>query len=173
AVSVMSSLLDTGLFLPRGSLNRDIKTKWLSFEGNIGKYILAFANISATGKDIFIAQTDLRMLQQSKAAIRGVIEMVLKRARCTSEDIIEVLVTGVFGSDLDIEDVYRIGMFPKFDQAKITQVKNSAIEGATLLLDEKNRERVQTLVDELNYIELTEEEEFKKLFLEFLPFPSR
>ncbi|MHA1137090.1 MAG: ASKHA domain-containing protein [Candidatus Thorarchaeota archaeon] len=173
SISIMAALLDTNLFLPRGSLNRDIKTRWLSLESSVAKYILAFGDTTATNEDIFIAQTDLRMLQQSKAAIRGVIEMVLKLAGRTADDIAEVLLTGVFGSDLDIEDVYRIGMFPRFENASITQVPNSAVDGAALLLREDNRERVEKLVDELYYIELTEKEDFKKLYLEFLPFPSK
>ncbi|TFG94438.1 DUF4445 domain-containing protein [Candidatus Thorarchaeota archaeon] len=173
AVSVMASLLDTDLFLSRGSLNRDIKTKWLSLGGAVPKYILAFGNTSATGEDIFIAQTDLRMLQQSKAAIRAVFEMVLKKSGYIVEDIAEVLLTGVFGSDLEIEDAYKIGMFPNFSQAVIRQVRDGAVDGACLLLQEKNRERTDKLIGELNYIELTQEEEFKKLYLEFLPFPSK
>ncbi|MGY5858553.1 MAG: ASKHA domain-containing protein [Candidatus Thorarchaeota archaeon] len=172
-ISIMAALLDTDLFLSRGSLNRDVKTKWLSLESTVAKYILAFGNTTATNEDIFIAQTDLRMLQQSKAAIRGVIEMVLKLAGRTADDVVEVLLTGVFGSDLDIEDVYRIGMFPRFENASVTQAPNSAVDGAATLLREKNRERVEKLVDELFYIELTQEEEFNQLYLKFLPFPSK
>ncbi len=173
AVSVMASLLDTTLLLPRGSLNRDIKTKWLSLETNVAKYILAFGDTTATGKDIFIAQTDLRMLQQSKAAIRGAIELLLKKSGYSAKDITEIFLTGVFGSDLKIEDVYRIGMFPVFDSAKITQVRNGAVRGAGLLLTKKNRERAANVVEEINYIELSAEDEFKTLFLEFLPFLSK
>lgn len=173
AVSVMSSLLDSDLLLPRGSLNRDIKTKFLILETNVAKYILAYGTTTETGEDIFIGQIDLRMLQQSKAAIRGAIEIVMKRAGYAAEDITELLLTGVFGSDLDIADAYRIGMFPNFERAIVNQVRNSAVEGAALLLNEKNRERVEKLADELNYIELTEEDEFKKLYIEFLPFPSK
>ncbi len=173
AVSVMASLLDTTLLLPRGSLNRDIKTKWLSLETNVAKYILAFGDTTETGKDIFIAQTDLRMLQQSKAAIRGAIELLLKRSGYSAKDITEIFLTGVFGSDLKIEDVYRIGMFPVFEHAKITQVRNGAVRGAGLLLTKKNRERAANVVEEINYIELSAEDEFKTLFLEFLPFLSK
>jgi len=173
AVSAMASLLDTDLFLPRGSLNRDIKTKWLILDTDVPKYILAFGDTTATGKNIFIAQTDLRMLQQSKAAIRGAIELLLKRSGYSAKDITEIYLTGVFGSDLKIEDVYRIGMFPVFDNAKIIQVRNGAVRGAGLLLTPKNRERVEKIVDEINYIELSAETEFKTFFLEFLPFPSK
>ncbi len=173
AVSAIASLLDTNLFYSRGSLDREIKTKWLSLEGHVPKYILAFGNTTATGEDIFIAQTDFRMLQQSKAAIRSVVEMVLKQAGYYAEQIVEVLLTGVFGSDLEIDDTYRIGMFPKFKYAKIQQKRNCAVEGAILLLNEKNRAQVDKLVCELNYIELTDEDEFKKLFFQFLPFPSK
>lgn len=172
-ISLMAALLETDLFLPRGSLNRDIKTRWLSSESNVTKYILAFGDSTATGKDIFVAQTDLRMLQQSKAAIRGVIETILKRAGRTANDVVEVLLTGVFGADIEIEDVYRIGMFPRFENASVVQTPNSAVDGAVLLLAKEDRERVEKLVEDLNYIELTEEEAFNKLYLKFLPFPSK
>ncbi len=173
AVSVMASLLDSGLLLPRGSLNWDIKTEWLSLESNVAKYILAFGKTTATRKDIFIAQTDLRMLQQSKAAIRGAIELLMKKSGYAPKDFTEILLTGVFGSDLNIEDAYRIGMFPYFKRASIDQVQKGAAKGAALLLNEKYREKVEILVGKLNYIELTEENEFRKLFVEFLPFPSK
>jgi uncharacterized 2Fe-2S/4Fe-4S cluster protein (DUF4445 family) len=173
AVSAIASLLDTNLFYSRGSLDREIKTKWLSLKDHSPKYILAFGDTTATGEDIFISQTDLRMLQQSKAAIRSVVEMVLKHAGSVAEQIVEVLLTGVFGSDLEIDNAYRIGMFPKFEYAKIRQERNGAVEGAVLLLDEKNRAQMDKLARELNYIELTEEEDFSKMYLEFLPYPSR
>jgi uncharacterized 2Fe-2S/4Fe-4S cluster protein (DUF4445 family) len=166
-------LLDTSLFLPRGSLNRDIKTKRLSFESGIPKFIIAFGNDTATGEDLFISQPDLRMLQQSKAAIRSVIEMVLKQAGRTADDVVEVLLTGVFGADVEIEDVYRIGMFPRFVNATMVQTPNSAVDGAVLLLEMNNRQRVEKLASELNYIELTEDEVFKQLYLRFISFPSK
>ena len=173
AVSVMASLLDSGLLLPRGSLNRNIKTKWLSLESNVVKYILAFGNTTASGEDIFIGQTDLRMLQQSKAAIRAVIEILLKKSNCVPEDITELLLTGVFGSDLKIEDAYRIGMFPDIRGAKITQIRKGAAKGAGLLLIQKNREKANELSKELKYIELTVQDEFKSMFVKSLPFPSK
>lgn len=172
-ISVLAALLDTGLLLTRGSFDRNKKTKWLSLEGSVAKYILALGGTTETSKDIFISQPDVRMLQQSKAAIRGVIEMVLKRAGRKAEDVVEVLLTGIFGSDLDVEDLYRIGMFPRFENARIFQTPNSAIDGARLLLKEPNRQHVERIVPNLNYIELTLEEEFKQLYLEFMPFPSK
>jgi len=173
AVSAMAALLNAGLLLTRGSFDRNRKTKWLSLEGSVVKYILASGGTTETGEDIFVSQPDIRMLQQSKAAIRGVIEMVLKLAGRKAEDVHEVLLTGVFGSDLDVEDLYRIGMFPRFENAKIIQNPNSAIEGARLLLIESYRKKVEQLVPDLNYIELTLEEEFKRLYLEFMQFPSK
>jgi len=173
AVSVMASLLDSGLLLPRGSLNREVQTKWLSFETTITKYILALGENTASGKDIFIAQTDLRMLQQSKAAIRAVIEMLLKKSNYRREDITELFLTGIFGSDLNIEDAYRIGMFPAFDNAQITQVRKGAAKGAGFLLNQKNRVKAEKLVAKLKYIELTTEGEFRAIFVESLKFPSK
>jgi uncharacterized 2Fe-2S/4Fe-4S cluster protein (DUF4445 family) len=173
AVSVMAALLNTNLLLTRGSFDRNKKTKWLSLEGNVVKYTLAPGSVTETGADIFVSQPDIRMLQQSKAAIRGVIEMVLKLSGRKAEDVTEVLLTGIFGSDLDVEDLYRIGMFPRFENAKISQTPNSAVDGAALLLDESNRQKVEQLLPNLNYIELTLEEDFKRLYLESMSFPSK
>ncbi|MFW9845098.1 MAG: ASKHA domain-containing protein [Candidatus Thorarchaeota archaeon] len=173
SVSVMAALLDSGLLLSRGSFKREIKTKWLSFESNVSKYILAFGDISSTSKDIVMAQTDLRMLQQSKAAIRAVIEMLLKKSNSTSDQITEVYLTGVFGTNLNIDDAYRIGLFPRFENASITQVRNGAIKGAGLLLSEKYRTKAEQIAKKLNYIELTEEEEFRDLFVSSLHYPSK
>ena len=121
AVSVLAALLNANLLLTRGSFDRNKKTKWLSLEGSVVKYTLASGGSTETGADIFVSQPDIRMLQQSKAAIRGVLEMVLKMSGRKAENVTEVLLTGIFGSDLDVEDLYRIGMFPRFENAKISQ----------------------------------------------------
>ncbi|MBN2229098.1 MAG: DUF4445 domain-containing protein [Candidatus Thorarchaeota archaeon] len=173
AVSAMASMLDANLLLPHGSLNRDLNSKWLSFDGSIARYILEFPDNTTTGSAIYLAQTDIRMLQQSKAAIRGAIEVVLMEANTKSSELTALFLTGVFGSDLQIEDAYRIGMFPHFKGIRIQQTPRGAVDGAAILLKSENRLLAESLVEELNYIELTENEDFKRMYLESFPFPNR
>jgi uncharacterized 2Fe-2S/4Fe-4S cluster protein (DUF4445 family) len=169
----MAALLDCGLLLPRGSLNREISSEYLTVDSNVIKYVLASRRRSSTLKDIYIAQTDIRMLQQSKAAIRAAIDMLFRKSGSHSDEISVVYLTGVFGTGLRVDDAYRIGMFPHFQNATIRQERNGAVKGAGLLLFEENRMKIDRLVTRLNYVELTEEDEFREMFVASIPFPSK
>jgi len=172
-ISLLASLLETELLLPRGSLNRTVHSPWLSFDSDIAYFLVAPKDISSTGKDIVLSQPDVRMLQQSKAAIRATIDIVLQKSGLDSTEVKEVFLTGIFGSDLSIEDAYRIGLFPKFSNAKVIQSRNGAIRGADLLLSKTARQKIDKLVNIINHLEIMEDEEFNKLYLNALPFPSR
>ena len=172
AISLLASLLNAGLLLPRGSFNRDVKSPWASFDSDIAYFLLAPGDSSSTRKDIILSQPDVR-IQQSKAAIRATIESVLKESDSTADDIGELFLTGMFGSDLQIEDAYRIGLLPPFSNTQITQSRNGAIRGADLFLDRNNRHKVEKLVQETHYIELMDKDEFDEYFVKFLPFPSK
>ncbi len=173
AISVMAALLESGLLLPRGSFNREIESKWLSSESNIIKYKLTSGKIGPNSRDIFITQPDIRMLQQSKAAIRAAIEILLLKSNSHTQDITNIYLTGIFGTGLNIEDAYRIGMFPYFQNARIHQDRNGAAKGAGMLLFKENRDKVDELMKRLHYIELTEEDTFRELFVASIPFPSK
>lgn len=173
AISLVASLLKAGLLLPRGSLNRETHSPWISFDSDYAYYIVAPKNTTSTGKEIVITQADLRVLQQSKAAIRAAIEIVVGKSGANPKEINELYMTGIFGSRLSIEDAYLIGMLPRFSNASILQVRNSAIHGADLLLNRENRLIVEDILQQLRYVELMENEEFNKLFIECLLFSSK
>lgn len=173
SISLLASLLDAGLLLSRGSFNRSAKSRWTSFDSEISYYIVAPRSVSSTSSDIVITQPDIRMLQQSKAAIRSAIELVLKRSNTTLGEIHEILLTGVFGSSFSIKDANRIGILPTFPKAQIRQIRNGAVHGASLLLNKEKRAVVEKLALTINYVELMDNEEFDQLFVESLPFPSK
>ncbi len=173
AISALAELLDVGLLLPRGSFNRDVKSRWTSFDSDIAYYVLARGGYTSTRKDIVLSQPDVRLLQQSKAAIRAAIDFVLQESGTTSDDISNVFLTGVFGSDLRLQDAYKIGMFPPFSNAEVTQSRNGAIHGADILLEHDARDKVTWIVQQLHYIELMDNDDFNSLFVKALAFPSR
>lgn len=172
AISALAAMLERDIILPRGSFNRELDSKWLSLESSTIYYILADNKVSATGQPIVISQPDVRMLQQSKAAIRGVLDLLLHEAGLKAEDVQNLYLTGIFGSGLQIEDAYRIGMFPEFPKAKIVQYRNGASLGADLLMIPENRDKVEELVKKLNYIEMSDNPEFKARYFASVPFPD-
>ncbi len=173
AVSLLASLLETGILLPRGSFNQEMQSEWTSFDSDIAHFVLDTGGRSIGRDDIILSQPDVRLLQQSKAAIRAVIDLLLQQSCTTPDNIDRIFLTGAFGSDLQLEDAYRIGLFPSFTNAKITQSRNGAIHGADLLLMLEHREKVEQLVKELQYVELMENDEFNELFTRSFEFPSR
>ena len=111
------------------------------------------------------------MLQQSKASIRAALGQVLKNAQLQPSDVTELYLTGIFGSGLKIEDAVRIGLFPEMVNAKVKQVQGGASLGADLLHRQEFRKFAEQISAKANYIELTDNPEFKKGFTENLPFP--
>jgi len=171
-ISALAAMLDGNIILPRGSFNRKLDSRWLNLDSSTVYYILADNKVSATGQPIVISQPDVRMLQQSKAAIRGVLDVLLHEAGLKAEDVQNLYLTGIFGSGLQIDDAYRIGMFPEFSKAKIIQYSNGASLGADLLMIQENRNKVEELVKNLNYIEMSDNPEFKARYFASVPFPD-
>jgi len=86
-------------------------------------------------------------------------------------DVNTLFLTGVFGSDLVLDDAIRIGLLPEMPQAEVKQVCGGASLGGDLLHNPDIQKRAENLVAEVNYIELSDNPEFKRKFTEYLPFP--
>ena len=126
---------------------------------------------SATNSGIILTQPDIRMLQQSKASIRAAFEIVLQNARLSPSDVETLYLTGVFGSGLIVDDAIRIGLLPVLINAEIKQEPAGACRGADMLHKLEIRKSAEHLVSEINYIELTDNPQFKKRFTQNIPFP--
>ncbi len=172
-VSVIASMLDTGILLPRGSFNRKISSPWLVFDTSIVHYILASPRESTNGSAIILTQPDIRMLQQSKAAIRGALELLLEHANITPEEVHHLNLTGVFGTGLSFDAAVRIGLFPAVPSAEIQQIPGGAIQGADILHKEKYQLIAEQIASEATHINLTDNPDFKAKFTQFMEFPSK
>jgi len=124
----------------------------------------------ALGK-IKITQKDMREIQLAKSAIRAGIEILLKEAEITSENIEKIFLAGALGNYLRRESAVKIGLLPSVDIDKIIYVGNSAGMGAEILLLDKNyRELADKIAKEVNYIELSAKKEFQNYFVEYMHF---
>jgi uncharacterized 2Fe-2S/4Fe-4S cluster protein (DUF4445 family) len=167
AISALAALLDVGLMNQRGSLTRTEKPPWLLEINNSMSYILTQAMESETRKPIYLSQADLRMLQLSKASLHAATTLLLNRIVSNADDITRVFLTGAFGSGLDMNAAFRIGLFPRFTSASIEQFLGGAAKGASILTyDLDLRNDLEDTVKRLKYVELTMDEEFPDLFLE-------
>jgi uncharacterized 2Fe-2S/4Fe-4S cluster protein (DUF4445 family) len=122
---------------------------------------------------IYLTQKDIREFQLAKGAIRAGIEVMLERASVGSDDIDRILVGGAFGSSLSPSSLLRTGLLPPIDVERIISLGNSAGQGAKLVLrNRRNMQRLQQLIERINYVELSFIKEFSHRFITHMQFPT-
>jgi uncharacterized 2Fe-2S/4Fe-4S cluster protein (DUF4445 family) len=121
---------------------------------------------------VYLTQKDIREFQLAKGAIRAGIEVMLEHASIGSDSIDRILVGGAFGSSLSPQSLLRTGLLPPIDVERIITLGNSAGQGAKLALrDRKVTPRLQRLIEETEYIELSFIESFSRRFIKQMHFP--
>jgi uncharacterized 2Fe-2S/4Fe-4S cluster protein (DUF4445 family) len=133
------------------------------------EYLLVQSGETGHGKDVTVSRKDINEIQLAKAAIRAGQDVLLAEAGIDPSQVDEVIVAGAFGTYIDIPNALRIGMFPDIPADRFIQVGNAAGMGAIeVLLDVDRRETAEQSVDQIEYIELTTNEDFQKYFMQAL-----
>ncbi len=122
---------------------------------------------------VYLSQRDVRELQFAKAAISTGWTLLLEELGLEAEDLQQVLLAGSFGSYLSPAAAVRIGLVPKLPVLRIVSAGNVAGEGAKMaLLSLRERTGAATLVEEVQYVELSDRAEFNDRFVDQLAFPG-
>jgi uncharacterized 2Fe-2S/4Fe-4S cluster protein (DUF4445 family) len=121
---------------------------------------------------IFLSQRDVRELQFAKAAIATGWRLLLDEAGVKEEDLQQVLLAGSFGSYLSPASAIRLGLVPKLPILRIVSAGNVAGEGAKMaLLSLRERAGAMALLEEVEYVELSDRSDFNDAFVDQLAFP--
>lgn len=131
------------------------------------EFVLVGAEHSATQHAITLNRQDVQEIQLAKAAIRSGIEVLLREADCSAEEIDLFLVAGAFGTYLDLPNCQRIGMFPQLALKRFRQVGNAAGSGAReLLLSLEKRAEAESMLEKIEYIELTTVKDYVEFYMD-------
>lgn len=131
------------------------------------EFVLVGAEHSATGHAITLNRQDVQEIQLAKAAIRSGIEVLLREADCSAEEIDLFVVAGAFGTYLDLAKCQRIGMFPQLPLKRFRQVGNAAGSGAReLLLSTNKRAEAEAMLEHIEYIELTTVKDYVEFYMD-------
>jgi uncharacterized 2Fe-2S/4Fe-4S cluster protein (DUF4445 family) len=163
AISALAEFVRREIINREGSFNRVVKSPRLVLD-------VAPPYFSITG-DVQISQYDLRLLQQSKAAIRASIEVLLRNLKCDPENLEQLYLAGYFGYALDVSDAFDIDMFPMFENASIQRERFAANLGAEeILYSRPSREILNSLTSRIEHIDLSDNQQFEVLYLQSLKF---
>ena len=170
-VDAIAEMYRSGVINNRGRINRE--ASGVRQNGQGWEFVLASAEISGTGRDIVITQSDVNEIQLAKGAIASGLETLIVATNTAPEEIEEVIVAGAFGSYLDLENALAIGLLPRLPKAIYVQVGNAAGVGAKMaLLSLKERQRAQQIMKRTGYIELTTQAGFNSRFARSMMFPK-
>jgi uncharacterized 2Fe-2S/4Fe-4S cluster protein (DUF4445 family) len=165
-----AQLFLTGIIDKSGRFAKKLATPRLRRGEKEPEFVLARAKETAIGHDIVIGQKDIRAIQLAKGAMYSGARVLMNRLGITKID--RVILAGAFGSYIDKTSAAVIGLFPDCDQKNVYAVGNAAGDGARLaLLNVDRREEADLWARRVEYVELTLEPEFHRVFTQSLLFP--
>ena len=138
-----------GLFVREGSrVRRD--------DYGCGRYVIAEAEESETGREIAINEVDIDNFIRAKGAIFSAIDTLLQSVDMTPECIDKVYVAGGIGSGINMKNAVNIGMFPDVELEKFHYIGNSSLTGAyAMVVSDQANEKCAEVAANMTYLELS------------------
>jgi uncharacterized 2Fe-2S/4Fe-4S cluster protein (DUF4445 family) len=122
---------------------------------------------------VYLSQRDVRELQFAKASIATGWQILLSELGLEPGDITQVLLAGSFGAYLSPVSAVRIGLVPDIALPRIVSAGNVAGEGAKMAaLSLRERAEARSILDEVEYVELSGRADFNDAFIDQLAFPG-
>ncbi len=119
-----------------------------------------------------LTEPDIAEWLKCKAAAFTMVATLLDHCGLTADDIGQLYLAGGFGMHYDVESAVTTGLYPDIPRERFTVLGNSALQGAKLLLtDRENIRRLQHFLDHGVYLQFGEMERFLENMVaaEFLP----
>jgi uncharacterized 2Fe-2S/4Fe-4S cluster protein (DUF4445 family) len=121
---------------------------------------------------LYLTQHDVRELQKAKGAIRAATEILMGQLALQPDDLERMILTGSFGSQLNVEAVVGLGMIPPVDMEIVEPSANGAGFGAALFLDDKEFARGERIAAHTEQIDLDLDAEFNRRYIEAMELPG-
>ncbi|MHA1368453.1 MAG: ASKHA domain-containing protein [Promethearchaeota archaeon] len=173
-IDAISEMLKANIITRSGKFNKsliDDKELFTKHDG-MPAFILVPAKDTPISQDIIITQDDVRELQKAKAAFYAGAKIIIEHVGKSINDIKKVLLAGAFGNYINPIHAKFIGLIPDVDDNKIEQIGNAAGRGCQMaLLNFHKKEKAATVIEDLEYLELTIQKEFQKEYVLAMYFP--
>ncbi len=173
-LDLLAELYRAGVVAKSGVFNKKSLSDHPRFRQNPDtkqpEFVLAWAEESSIDKDIVVTQKDIRQIQLAKGALYAGCKLMVKRMGLEKVDTVKI--AGAFGTHVDREKALIMGLFPDCEIEKIQGVGNAAGDGCrAALLNVEKRKEANWCSRNVEYIELTVEENFQQEFMEAMQLP--
>jgi uncharacterized 2Fe-2S/4Fe-4S cluster protein (DUF4445 family) len=117
-----------------------------------------------------LSQWDVRELQKAKGAIRAAIDVLLAQLGLQPADLKQVILTGSFGGQVDIDSVLALGLIPPVHREAVKTVANGAGLGAAMFLSDQGYALSKALAVRAKQVDLDLDPDFNMRFIEAMSF---
>jgi len=150
-IDIVSSFLRNGIITDDGYMGES--------------YIVTPAKNSGTHHDIFVTPKDIREIQLAKSAIATGINLIIKKAGLTLQDLDALYLAGGFGNSIRTESAIAIGLIPRQLKNKVVPVGNTSGTGAVFSIQSIDfDEIIQQTRSRMLSVELADDENFYEEF---------
>ena len=154
-IDMIAELFRCEIINARGLFSREGK-RVARDEHGMGRYILATAEESETGREVSINEVDIDNFIRAKGAIYSGIDTLLQSVDMTPECIEKVVVAGGIGSGINMKNAIRIGMLPDVELEKYHYIGNSSLTGAyAMVMSEEAKDKCHQVGANMTYLELS------------------
>ena len=154
-IDIISELFRCGIIDARGQFNREGKRILRDHHG-MGRYVLAFAEESETGREVSINEVDIDNFIRAKGAIYSGIDTLLQSVDMTPDCIDHICVAGGIGSGINMKNAIRIGMLPDVELEKYQYIGNSSLTGAyAMTMSDLAVKKCHEIGANMTYLELS------------------
>ena len=178
-ISAVSELRRAGFIAPGGRMVTDHPL----FAGRIDRDEDGVARVLLTdrGADLnedgghrrlYLSQRDVRELQKAKGAVRAAVDILLAELGLQPSDLRRLVLTGSFGSQVDVEAVTVLGMIPNVDLSIVETEANGAGFGAALFLDDEQFARGERLAARSRQVDLDLAPDFMARYIASMAMPD-
>ena len=170
-IDIISELFRCGIINAKGLFVREGDRVKRDAHG-MGRYVLAGAEESETGREIAINEVDIDNFIRAKGAIFSAIDTLLSAVDMTVDCIDAVYVAGGIGSGINMKNSVNIGMLPDVELEKYHYIGNSSLTGAyAMVMSDQANAKCAEVGANMTYLELSTHPGYMDAFVAacFLP----
>ena len=174
-IDMISELFRCGIINAKGLFVREGR-RVKRDEHGMGRYVLAFAEESETGREVSLNEVDIDNFIRAKGAIFSAIDTLLNSVDMTVDMIDKVYVAGGIGSGINMKNAVNIGMLPDVELEKFQYIGNSSLTGAyAMVVSDEANSKCSEVAANMTYLELSTYPGYMDSFVAacFLPHTDR
>ena len=154
-IDIISELFRCGIVNAKGLFQRE-GSRVRRDQHGMGRYVIADAHESETGREVSINEVDIDNFIRAKGAIFSAIDILLQSVDMTVDMIDKVYVAGGIGSGINMKNAVNIGMLPDVELEKFHYIGNSSLTGAyAMVMSDEANAKCHEVMANMTYLELS------------------